>query len=463
MRCLYLDKRDLQKRVYTFFAACIIVAVETAIVGIAWVYFYNKQLPKEYYYWGNVFILAIYLVILFFFSGMYGGLKIGSFRMLELLFSQVFATACADILFYAIACMLAYHFPSPLPFVLALGVQCICIGLWIMGATYIYRSLFPPLDILLIHAGEHTEVFINKVKTRKHQFHISEEIKIDEKLETIYEAIQRHEAVMMWDIPTSLRNKLFKHCYEKSVDVYVMPKISDIILNGSQTLHLFDTPLLLTKSKPMEPEQVIAKRLFDILFALLILIITSPIMLITALFIKLYDRGSVFYTQIRCTLDGREFKMYKFRSMIESAEQDGVARLATQNDSRITPIGRVIRKVRIDELPQLFNVLNGTMSFVGPRPERPEIITRYTQVMPEFVYRMKVKAGLTGYAQIYGKYNSLPYDKLKLDLYYIEHFSVWLDLKLIILTLKILLTLDSTEGIAEGNLTPLERGSDEDE
>ncbi len=458
-----MDKRDLQKRIYTFFAACIIVLIETAIVGVAWVYFYNKQLPKEYYFWGNVFILAIYLVILFFFSGMYGGLKIGSFRMLELLFSQVFATACADILFYAIACMLAYHFPSPLPYVLALGVQCICIGLWIMGATYIYRSLFPPLDILLIHAGDHTERFVNKVKTRKHQFHISEEIRIDAALEELYAAIERHEAVMMWDIPTPLRNKLFKYCYEMSVDVYVMPKISDIILNGSQTLHLFDTPLLLTKSTPMEPEQIMIKRLFDILFALVILIVTSPIMLITAIAIKLYDRGPVLYKQVRCTIGGKEFKMYKFRSMIEAAEKDGVARLATQNDNRITPVGKVIRKVRIDELPQLFNVINGTMSFVGPRPERPEIIEKYRKVMPEFVYRMKVKAGLTGYAQIYGKYNSLPYDKLKLDLYYIEHFSVWLDLKLIILTLKILLTLDSTEGIAEGDLTPLGRGSDEDE
>ena len=455
-----MNKRDLQKRLYTFFAAFIIVAVETAIVGVAWVYFYNRQLPKEYYFWGNVFILAIYMVILFFFSGMYGGLKIGSFRMLELLFSQIFATVCEDILFDAITCMLAYRFPSPFPFVLALGAQCICIGLWIMGATYIYRSLFPPLDILLIHAGDHTEAFVNKVKTRKHQFHISEEIKIDEEIEQLYQAIERHEAVMMWDIPTSLRNK---YCYEKSVDVYVMPKISDIILNGSQTLHLFDTPLLLTKSTPMEPEQVMVKRLFDILFALLILIVTSPIMLITAIAIKLYDRGPILYTQIRCTVGGKEFKMYKFRSMIEAAEKDGVARLATQNDDRITPVGRIIRKVRIDELPQLFNVINGTMSFVGPRPERPEIIEKYTKVMPEFVYRMKVKAGLTGYAQIYGKYNSLPYDKLKLDLYYIEHFSVWLDLKLIILTLKILLTLDSTEGIAEGNLTPLGRGSDEDE
>lgn len=458
-----MDKKILQKRICTFFMGLIIVASETAIVGVAWVNFYNLQLPKQYFYWGHVFILAIYLFILFFFSGMYGGLKVGTFRMMELLFSQVFATLCADLLFYAIACLLAYHFPSILPMIFVGIAQCILIGLWIMGATYLYRSLFPPLDVLLIHAGDTTDVFVDKVKTRKHQFCIKESIKVDTGIDEVFKAIDRHEVVMMWDIPTAQRNKIFKYCYEKSIDVYVMPKISDIILNGSQTLHLFDTPLLLTKSTPMEPEQIVIKRIFDILFALIILIVTSPIMLITAIAIKLYDGGLVFYKQTRCTLNGKTFTMLKFRSMIEAAEQDGVARLATKNDDRITPIGHIIRKLRIDELPQLFNVIGGTMSFVGPRPERPQIIERYTKVMPEFAYRTKVKAGLTGYAQIYGKYNSLPYDKLKLDLYYIEHYSIWLDLKLIILTLKILLTLESTEGVAEGALTPIEWGNDNDE
>jgi len=457
-----MNKKEWYKRIYTFLMALIIVAMETVAVGIAWVDFYNLQLPKQYFFWGHVFILVVYMLILFFFSRMYGGLKIGSYRMTELLFSQVFATACADVLFYAIACLLAYKFPSSLPMLIVLIVQCICIGLWIMGATYIYRALFPPLDVLLIYAGNTTEVFAAKVKTRKHQFCIQEEIEASNEMSVICEAVDRHEAVMMWDVPTSIRNKIFKYCYEKSVDVYVMPKISDIILNGSQTLHLFDTPLLLTKSTPMEPEQVAVKRIFDVLFAFIILVIVSPIMFLTAICIKLYDGGPVFYKQTRCTQGQKYFTMYKFRSMIEEAEQDGIARLATKNDDRITPIGRIIRKVRVDELPQLFNVISGMMSFVGPRPERPEIIERYTKAMPEFVYRTKVKSGITGYAQIYGKYNSLPYDKLKLDLYYMEHYSIWLDLKLIILTLKILLTLESTEGVDEGNLTPIERGNNDE-
>ena len=132
-----------------------------------------------------------------------------------------------------------------------------------------------------------------------------------------------------------------------------------------------------------------------------------------------------------------------------------MARLAGKNDSRITPIGKFIRKCRIDELPQLINILRGDMSFIGPRPERPEIIARYLEVMPEFAYRMKVKAGLAGFAQVYGKYNTTPYDKLKLDLTYIENYSLWLDLKLMLLTLKILFWPDSTEGIEDEQITAL--------
>ena len=161
------------------------------------------------------------------------------------------------------------------------------------------------------------------------------------------------------------------------------------------------------------------------------------------------------YKQIRCTLDQREFHILKFRSMKTDAEKDGVARLASKNDSRITPVGKFIRKCRIDELPQLINILRGDMSFIGPRPERPEIIDRYLEVMPEFAYRMKVKAGLAGFAQVYGKYNTSPYDKLKLDLTYIENYSVWLDIKLMLLTLKILFWPDSTEGIEEEQITAL--------
>ena len=234
-----------------------------------------------------------------------------------------------------------------------------------------------------------------------------------------------------------------------------MPKISDVILMGAEELHVFDSPMLLTREYSLTMEQRFIKRCIDIVFALALLIAASPFMLVTAIAIKLYDGGPVLYKQVRCTVNQRQFHILKFRSMRTDAEGDGVARLAQKNDNRITPIGKLIRKCRIDELPQLFNILRGDMSFIGPRPERPEIIAQYVEVMPEFVFRMKVKAGLAGFAQVYGKYNTSPYDKLKLDLAYIENYSVWLDMKLMMLTLKVLFWPDSTEGVEAEQITAL--------
>lgn len=457
-----MEKKQAQKRLYTSLMAFLIMMLETGIVLYIWYWYYNTELPKAYYFWGHVFISAVYMAILIVFSVMYGGLKVGSYRMLELVFSQGYSTLVTNILFYAIVCLLAYHFPSPVPLIIGMLIQCVIIGLWIWLSTLGYRALFPPTDVLLVYGGKNEQTFEDKVKTRRHQFTITKKMCVEnEDISSIMDEIEKHEAVMLWDLPNSVRNKIFKRSYESDVDVYVSPKIMDIALKGSENLHFFDTPLLYTKSSPIEAEQALIKRLFDIVLSLLLIVIFSPIMLITALCVKCYDHGSVFYKQVRCTKGDAEFKIIKFRSMIESAEKDGVARLAQKNDSRITPIGKFIRRTRIDELPQLFNVLKGEMSFVGPRPERPEIIKQYIEAMPEFAYRTKVKAGITGYAQIYGKYNTLPYDKLKLDLFYIENFSVWLDLKLVILTVKTLFTFDSTEGVAAGNITPIKEDDDE--
>ena len=224
-------------------------------------------------------------------------------------------------------------------------------------------------------------------------------------------------------------------------------------MKGTDEMHIFDTPIYLIREYALSVEQRAAKRIVDIVCSLILIIVLSPIMLITAVLIKLTDRGPVLYKQIRCTLGGKEFRILKFRSMRVDAEKDGVARLASKDDDRITPVGKFIRAVRIDEIPQLFNILKGEMSFIGPRPERPEIIKQYEEEMPEFAFRMKVKAGLAGYAQVYGKYNTTPYDKLKLDLTYIENYSVWLDLKLMLLTLKTLLKPESTEGVEQGRVT----------
>lgn len=257
------------------------------------------------------------------------------------------------------------------------------------------------------------------------------------------------QAVIIGDISAVERNDILKYCYANKVRAYVVPKISDIILMGADRIHIFDTPFMLSKGYTLSFDQLLAKRALDLMLAVPAFIITSPVMLITAVAVKLYDGGPVLYKQVRLTRHDRKFEIYKFRSMVVDAESDGIAKLARENDDRITPVGRIIRATRIDELPQLFNILKGDMSFAGPRPERPEIMEEYCKEIPEFAFRTRVKAGLTGYAQVYGKYNTTPYDKLKLDLFYISNYSMWTDIKLILMTLKIVLKKDATEGVSE--------------
>ncbi len=220
-------------------------------------------------------------------------------------------------------------------------------------------------------------------------------------------------------------------------------------MRNAEELNLFDTQLALIREYELTFEQRFMKRMMDIIISLLALIILSPLMLIVALCIKIYDGGTVFFTQERYTKDFKKFKIHKFRSMIMDAEKPGQVIPAVEHDPRITPIGKFIRATRIDELPQFIDILVGNMSLVGPRPERIEHVNKYCKEVPEFGMRLKVKGGLTGYAQVYGKYNTSAYDKLKLDLSYISNYSLMLDLKIILLTLRTIFSKESTEGFSE--------------
>ncbi|MBP3272128.1 MAG: exopolysaccharide biosynthesis polyprenyl glycosylphosphotransferase, partial [Ruminococcus sp.] len=265
-------------------------------------------------------------------------------------------------------------------------------------------------------------------------------------IDKIKDKILKNQAVVISDIPSDMKNQLLKFTFENDIRTYLNPKLSDILVRGADECNLFDTPLLLCRNDGLSADQQFVKRIVDILFSLMFIIVGSPFLIGIALAIKLYDHGPVLYKQERLTEGGKVFNVYKFRSMIVDAEKNG-AQLADKHDDRITPIGKFIRRIRFDELPQLFNILKGDMSFVGPRPERPELAAKYEKTMPEFRFRLKVKAGLTGYAQVIGKYNTTPYDKLKLDLMYIQHQSLKLDLKLMLMTIKILFIPESTEGV----------------
>lgn len=463
-----MRRNDSAKRLLILALSLIGLCILTSFYAYGWFHYYYQHIANKtfnkFQFNGHLLIIALYFALLFFFSQTYGALKIGYLKPLDVFLSQLFALLCVNVISYAQLSLMYGWFMLGGHHMISMTVwQLLFSAGWIWLCNLIYRRIFPPRQLLLVHGERPVEDILNKLASRKDKYHVARCMSIDEGYEAIEKAVEDYDAIVLWDIHTLDRNVLLKYCYSRSIRVYMMPKIPDVIVKGSTQLHLFDTPILLTREYALNVEQRLVKRLIDIVCALILLVIASPFMLVTAIAIKLYDGGPVLYKQVRCTRDAKEFKILKFRSMRVDAEKDGVARLAAKNDSRITPIGKFIRAVRIDELPQLINILKGEMSFIGPRPERPQIIAQYMEEMPEFAFRMKVKAGLAGYAQVYGKYNTTPYDKLKLDLFYIENYSVWLDLKLMLLTLKILFTPDSTEGVDAAQVTAMKQELNEKE
>ena len=398
-------------------------------------------------------MIGIYAVLTIVMINTFKGFMIGMQRISILCMSQAIAMGIVNILMAIITILMTrvkeYVWATlGLYFILTL-VQCVLVLTVVWVETKLYRYFFPPFEVLHIR-GDHENNLVEKMNRRTDKYRIKEEISCFEPVEKIADLIHKFDAVLINDVPSKQRNDILKVCFDAGVRVYFTPKISDIIIQGSDEINLFDTPLYLCRNTGLSVFQAFVKRLGDIIISLIGIILTSPVMLITAIAIHKYDNGPVFYKQTRCTKDGKEYQIMKFRSMITNAEADGKARLAAENDDRITPVGHFIRATRIDELPQFFNILKGEMSVVGPRPERPEIIAEYVKTVPEFAYRMRVKAGLTGYAQVYGKYNTTSYDKLKLDMIYVEKCSVLLDIQLILMTLRVILTKDATEGVEEG-------------
>lgn len=447
---------DVYKRTILFLASCISIVFMCALFAYAWYEYYVETMyVVKFYRRGNYVVIALYGLVMFFFSNMYGGLKIGQHRRVEIMLSQYLSLLLTNMVYYVIISLLAFRFVNPFVLVLLMGAEMVVITIWNIILIRIYNRIFPPWKILLIHGERSTEELINKVETRQDKYVIYDSIDVNEGIDAIREKVKDYQAVIIGDISAVTRNDVLKFCYGQKIRAYVVPKLSDIILMETDRIHIFDTPFLLSRGYALSFDQRFLKRSMDLILSVIITVLASPIMLITALIIKLSDGGPVLYRQVRCTEDNKEFTILKFRSMVVDAEQDGIAKLATVNDTRITSFGRFIRSTRIDELPQLFNILKGDMSFVGPRPERPEIIEQYVQSMPEFEFRTRMKAGLTGYAQIYGKYNTTPYDKLKLDLFYIGNYSLWIDIKLIMMTIKTLFVRQSTQGIEEGNTTAM--------
>ena len=421
---------------------------------ICWFEFYGQRIASPYYNKGNWFVVTLFLILYVIFGRVYDAFLISMNRISEMVYSQTLASLISNGILYIITWLLTKHLPNPLPLFGAFAGQILLSILWSIFANKWYFTVFPPKKTAVVFdVRRGMEDLISEYGLDK-KYTILESASVEECLAGNMKILDGMEVVFLCGVHSHDRNIILKHCVEKGINVFMLPRIGDVIMSGTKRMHMFHLPILRIGRYNPDPMFLLIKRIFDIVSSGIVLIVISPIMLITAIAIKVTDGGPVFYRQCRLTKDGKKFNVLKFRSMRVDAEKDGVARLSTgEKDDRITPVGRFIRKVRIDELPQLLNILGGSMSVVGPRPERPEIAEQYMKELPEFGLRLQAKAGLTGYAQVYGKYNTTPYDKLQMDLMYISNPSIWEDLKIIFATVKILFLPESTEGVAVGQTT----------
>ena len=398
-------------------------------------------------YMGKYVLMGLYGILLYAFFQYSDCTMFGQLNRVDLIIGQVIALFVVNFITYFQLCLIEEKLLSVVPMLKLFGIEILVAILLVIAYTTLYHKLYAPHNMLLIYGNKRGVGLKIKMDSRKDKYNISKLICVDEGYDKIIREIPKYDAVILNDVPGAIRNDILKFCYRWRVRTYVAPKLTDIMVRGAKNITLFDTPLMLVKGTGLTPAQRVAKRTMDIVLSSLALLVFAIPMALVAVAIKLEDGGPVFFKQKRMTRGGREFDILKFRSMIVDAEKYAGAVLATEDDPRITKVGKFIRATRLDEIPQILNIFKGDMSVVGPRPERKVIADEYCKEIPEFDYRLKVRGGLTGYAQIYGKYNTSPYDKLRLDMMYIENYSLMLDIKLIILTLRIIFSKDSTEGI----------------
>lgn len=446
----------LRDQLLVKFAKIINAVLETLPFAVCWIFAYRGIISPDFYVPFDCIVIILFFIIYIAYVKIYEGVNIAGNRISENIGSQTLALVISDFVLYLIIFLALKRIPDLVPLILCLVSQIVLTIIWSYFAHVWYFHTFPAKKTGVIYGSrEGMEDLITSYGLEK-RFDVIKVSRVEDVIKNPLEFLDGIENVFLSGIHSHERNLFLKICVEKNIKVYVIPRVGDVIMSGAKRMHMFHLPMLQVGRYNPSPEYLFVKRVLDIFISMVALLVLSPIMLVTAMAIKVTDHGPVFYKQRRLTKDGAEFNVLKFRSMRVDAEKDGVARLSTgENDNRVTRVGKIIRKCRIDELPQLLNILQGSMSIVGPRPERPEIAAQYEKELPEFSLRLQAKAGLTGYAQVYGKYNTIPYDKLMMDLMYISNPRISEDLKIMFATVRILFTPDSTEGVNEGKTTAL--------
>lgn len=430
---------------------------------VCWMLYYQEKMwTQPFYRRGNWLMALLYILVYMVYGHIYDAFLVSLVRIAELVYSQCLSAFITDAIMYIISWLLIRHLPAVWPLLLVFGAQILISAIWSTIVHQWYFNSFEAKQTVVVYDNrEGVEQLLEEYGLDK-KFHVKKVINTAECMQEKLENLSDTDVIFLCGVHSHERNVILKYCIANHISVYVIPRIGDVLMSGAKRMHMLHLPIIMVERYNPRIEYLFIKRLFDVLLSGIALILLSPIFLITAIAVKVTDGGPVFYRQTRLTKDGKKFDVLKFRSMRIDAEKDGVARLSTgDKDDRITKVGHMIRKVRIDELPQLINILKGDMTIVGPRPERPEIAAQYEEILPEFALRLQVKAGLTGYAQVYGKYNTTPYDKLQMDLMYISKPSLLEDLRIIFATIKILFVPESTEGVEEGRKTAIEQDKNE--
>lgn len=421
----------------------------------AWHFYYSPRFRIGQIGYGDILVILVYCMIQLLLNRTYNAYDIGSSKTWALFYSLCLADGVGLAIYILIMWIGWWDIPNPFPLMAVFGVQIIWNAIWSVLVNRLYFRLHKAKKTALIFKEDADLIKLSEIDRYKTKFDVVKYIRNPSDIDCIKKELEDIQAVFVIGIDATMRNELTEYLIDTGITGYFVPHVGDVILAGAKNMHLFSIPTMRVSRAELSPEYILLKRAMDVAVSACALIVLSPIMLFTAIAVKCCDGGPVFYKQERLTKDRKIFKILKFRSMYVDAEKDGIARLSPKGDPRVTPVGKIIRACRIDELPQLINILKGDMTIVGPRPERPEIAADYEKTMPSFALRLQVKAGLTGYAQVYGRYNTQPYDKLQMDLLYINNMSIVRDIHLMFATVKILFMKESTQGVSENQTTAI--------
>ena len=431
----------------------IVLAGDVSLMGVAYLVsvsvISNCSMPlTDLYSHGGLFPLLVVLTgLLLSINGLY---SFATKSFAEVLLGMVVANVCTLILAFTLSFFLQELSYLRAILFLTVLLQFLFLSIWRYLTWRVERHVYAVKDVLLIGAEDEC---VHVYQRLSKQYHLNMKLKY---VCTDMQSSSWKESAAFVDIIIMCPGMRHRHkvqvinyCYQHGKRPLLIPNTFEIFCSGAELDKIDDIPVFRPQALRLTLEVRALKRLLDLSVAAVGFVCALPFMLLTALAVKLSDGGPVLYSQVRTGRDGKEFRVYKFRTMRVDAEKYSGPMLAQENDPRITTLGRFLRAVRLDELPQIWNVLVGDMSVVGPRPERPFFVDQFAKKMPEYEYRHNVKPGITGLAQVYGKYNTTPFDKLVYDLMYIQRCNILTDLIIIIQTAKVLFTKSATDGTSQ--------------